>query len=103
MADVCFVGGSLVEIGGHNIYEPVALGKPVLFGPHMENAMEVRDFLKEKELGFEVNNSDDICNTCEQLLSGNTLKNIHERALSITKNNSLNQIDEIMQLSKILS
>ena len=103
LADVCFVGGSLVEIGGHNIYEPVALGKPVLFGPYMENAMEVRDFLKEKELGFEVNNSDDICNTCEQLLSGNTLKNIHERALSITKNNSLNQIDEIMQLSKILS
>ena len=103
LADICFVGGSLVEVGGHNIYEPVALGKPVLFGPHMENALEVRDFLKDKGVGFEVNSRDDICDIFERLLSGNTLKNIRERALSITKNNSLNQIDEIMQLSKILS
>lgn len=36
-ADIVFVGGSLVPIGGHNILEPAALGKPVLFGPHMEN------------------------------------------------------------------
>lgn len=103
LADICFVGGSLVEVGGHNIYEPVALGKPVLFGPHMENALEVRDFLKEKGVGFEVNSSDDICDIFEQLLARDTLKNIRERALSITKNNSLNQIDEIIQLQKILS
>ncbi|MFQ5876827.1 MAG: 3-deoxy-D-manno-octulosonic acid transferase [Acidobacteriota bacterium] len=36
-ADVVFVGGSLVPRGGHNILEPAALGKPVLFGPHVEN------------------------------------------------------------------
>lgn len=36
-ADAVFVGGSLVPIGGHNILEPAALGKIVLFGPHMEN------------------------------------------------------------------
>jgi len=37
MATVVFVGGSLVSRGGHNILEPAACGKPVLFGPHMEN------------------------------------------------------------------
>ncbi len=37
-ADVVFVGGSLVStIGGHNLLEPAALGKPVLIGPHHEN------------------------------------------------------------------
>lgn len=36
-SDVCFMGGSLVEHGGHNILEPAALGKPVVFGPHMFN------------------------------------------------------------------
>lgn len=36
-ADLAFVGGSLVPVGGHNILEPAALGKPVLFGPHMFN------------------------------------------------------------------
>jgi 3-deoxy-D-manno-octulosonic-acid transferase len=37
-ATVAFVGGSLVPRGGHNLLEPAAAGRPVLFGPHTENA-----------------------------------------------------------------
>jgi 3-deoxy-D-manno-octulosonic-acid transferase len=37
VADVVFVGGSLVPRGGHNVLEPARLGKPVLFGPHTAN------------------------------------------------------------------
>jgi len=37
-ADLALVGGSMVPIGGHDPAEPAALGVPVLFGPHMENA-----------------------------------------------------------------
>lgn len=37
LADVVFVGGSFTSRGGQNILEPAACGKPVLFGPHMEN------------------------------------------------------------------
>lgn len=40
-ADVAFVGGSLVPIGGHNVLEPAALGIPVLFGPHVDNFREI--------------------------------------------------------------
>jgi len=36
-ANLIFMGGSLVPIGGHNILEPAWLGKAVLFGPHMQN------------------------------------------------------------------
>jgi len=36
-ADVAFVGGSLVNIGGHNVLEPAAIGVPVMFGPYMAN------------------------------------------------------------------
>lgn len=36
-ADVAFVGGSLVDVGGHNVLEPAAAGVPVLFGPIMFN------------------------------------------------------------------
>lgn len=39
--DVCFVGGTLVPIGGHNLLEPAAVGKPVVVGPHHANAAEV--------------------------------------------------------------
>jgi 3-deoxy-D-manno-octulosonic-acid transferase len=41
LADVAFVGGSLVPKGGHNILEPLVLGVPVLFGEHTENIGEL--------------------------------------------------------------
>jgi 3-deoxy-D-manno-octulosonic-acid transferase len=40
-ADVAFVGGSLVPIGGHNVLEPAALSTPVLVGPHTFNFEEI--------------------------------------------------------------
>jgi 3-deoxy-D-manno-octulosonic-acid transferase len=41
LATVVFVGGSLVPTGGHNILEPAVFGKPIVFGPHMENFAEI--------------------------------------------------------------
>src|SRR5262245_12171355 len=40
-ADVAFVGGSLIPIGGHNLLEPAALGLPILTGPHNFNSEDV--------------------------------------------------------------
>jgi 3-deoxy-D-manno-octulosonic-acid transferase len=44
-ADVAFVGGSLVPVGGHNLLEPAALGVPILTGPHNFNGAEVARLL----------------------------------------------------------
>jgi len=44
-ATVAFVGGSLVPRGGHNLLEPAAAGRLVLFGPHTENAKNAADLL----------------------------------------------------------
>lgn len=44
-ADVAFVGGSLVPIGGHNLLEPAALALPVLSGPHNFNAEDIAELL----------------------------------------------------------
>lgn len=46
-ADVAFVGGSLVPVGGHNLLEPAALGLPVLTGPHNSNGEDVARLLLE--------------------------------------------------------
>ncbi len=43
LATVVFVGGSLADHGGHNILEPAAFGKPVVFGPHMQNFKEIAE------------------------------------------------------------
>jgi 3-deoxy-D-manno-octulosonic-acid transferase len=49
LADIVFVGGSLIKKGGHNILEPASLGKPIIFGPHMSNFRDIADlFLKDK-------------------------------------------------------
>lgn len=40
-ADVAFVGGSLVRVGGHNVLEPAALSTPVLVGPYTFNFQEI--------------------------------------------------------------
>lgn len=44
LADVVFIGGSLIPHGGQNMMEPAAQGRPVIYGPHVQN------FLKETEL-----------------------------------------------------
>ena len=49
LADLVFVGGSLVPWGGHNLLEPALFKKPVLFGPHMNNFREMaRRFIQGK-------------------------------------------------------
>lgn len=53
-ADVVFVGGSLVPIGGHNVLEAALLKKPVLFGPYMHNFREITRLLTEAGGGMMV-------------------------------------------------
>jgi 3-deoxy-D-manno-octulosonic-acid transferase len=43
VATVVFIGGSLVPAGGHNILEPALYGKPIVFGPHMQNFDEIAE------------------------------------------------------------
>jgi len=46
-ADVAFVGGSLAEIGGHNLLEPATVGVPAVTGPHLHNFTEIARSLRE--------------------------------------------------------
>ncbi|KAA2284367.1 lipid IV(A) 3-deoxy-D-manno-octulosonic acid transferase [Arenimonas fontis] len=48
-ADVAFVGGSLCDVGGHNVLEPAALGLPSVVGPHTFNFAEATRRLKAAE------------------------------------------------------
>jgi 3-deoxy-D-manno-octulosonic-acid transferase len=66
LADLAFVGGSLVPIGGHDPLEPAALGKPVIFGPHMENAREAADLLLNSGGAVEISSTDQLFETLER-------------------------------------
>jgi 3-deoxy-D-manno-octulosonic-acid transferase len=51
---VVFVGGSLVATGGHNVLEPAVFGKPIVFGPHMENFLEIADAFVTNGAGLQL-------------------------------------------------
>lgn len=57
LADITFVGGSLVPNGGHNLLEPAALNKPVLSGPHLFNFHEIAEKLRKAGALQEVSDS----------------------------------------------
>ncbi|MDD5167073.1 MAG: 3-deoxy-D-manno-octulosonic acid transferase [Candidatus Omnitrophica bacterium] len=69
VADIVFVGGSLVKKGGHNILEPAALGKPILFGPYMFNFRDIAGLFLNKEAAVSVRNQEELKGQIEFLLS----------------------------------
>jgi 3-deoxy-D-manno-octulosonic-acid transferase len=68
-AAVCFVGGSLVPVGGHNILEPVFAGCPVLYGPHLENVRASVELLEECGAGQRVADEKEMALAVEEALS----------------------------------
>lgn len=57
-ADVAFVAGSLMPIGGHNVLEPASLGLPVIVGPHMKNFLSITNLMLESGGLTQVEDSD---------------------------------------------
>jgi 3-deoxy-D-manno-octulosonic-acid transferase len=55
VATLAFVAGSYKEeVGGHNIFEPIPLGVPALFGPHMRSQLELKELVLAAGAGLEV-------------------------------------------------
>jgi 3-deoxy-D-manno-octulosonic-acid transferase len=67
--DIAFVGGSLVDAGGHNLLEPARCRRPVLFGPHMANFAAFAQAMKVKGGGIEVRSADDLVREVADLLT----------------------------------
>ncbi|MPZ75731.1 MAG: glycosyltransferase [Deltaproteobacteria bacterium] len=67
--DLAFVGGSLVDAGGHNLLEPARFRKPVLFGPYTSNVKSLAKALKQNGGGFEVRDAGDLVREITTLLS----------------------------------
>ncbi|SDT91155.1 lipid IV(A) 3-deoxy-D-manno-octulosonic acid transferase [Geopseudomonas guangdongensis] len=68
LADVAFVGGSLVPNGGHNLLEPAALGLPVLSGPHLFNFLEIAAQLRAAGALVEVGDGASLAHCLQTLL-----------------------------------
>ena len=69
IADIVFVGGSLVKIGGHNILEPASFSKPVLFGPYMFNFRDIADLFISHKAAILVRNPEELKANIKYLLT----------------------------------
>jgi 3-deoxy-D-manno-octulosonic-acid transferase len=68
VATVVFIGKSLTTHGGQNPVEPILAGKPVVFGPHMENFASLAASLLEANGAIEVADADALTARIAELL-----------------------------------
>jgi 3-deoxy-D-manno-octulosonic-acid transferase len=69
VATAVFVGGSLVDAGGHNILEPAVFGKPIVFGPHMHNFTDIARTFVDNRGAIQLRSAAELESTLVELLS----------------------------------
>ncbi|MCK4860177.1 MAG: 3-deoxy-D-manno-octulosonic acid transferase [Candidatus Omnitrophica bacterium] len=88
IADIVFVGGSLIKKGGHNVLEPAFFGKPILFGRYMFNFKEIASLFLQGEGAMSVNDPDELKKAICDLLDDNKKRNeLGRRAKQILEQN----------------
>ncbi len=99
-SDIAFVGGSLINHGGHNLLEPASLGKPSLSGPHTFNFEAITRLLAEQEATLIVGNEIELSKQLialyktpafYQKMSDNALKVIAENQGALDKQHAISQ------------
>jgi 3-deoxy-D-manno-octulosonic-acid transferase len=73
LADAVFVGGSMVQAGGHNILEPACFSRPPVFGKSMENFQEMADQFLDAHAGVQVSNGQQLGKVWAQLIEDNAM------------------------------
>jgi 3-deoxy-D-manno-octulosonic-acid transferase len=76
VADVVFMGGSLVSTGGHNLLEPAYWAKAIVFGPHMENFRDAADLFLGQRAAIQVRDSSELACEILKLLDDRELRRV---------------------------
>ncbi|MGV6811459.1 MAG: 3-deoxy-D-manno-octulosonic acid transferase [Brevirhabdus sp.] len=67
LAPISFMGGSLAKIGGHNPFEPAALGSAILHGPHVTNFMDIYERMTHAGAARLVSSTDELATELRRL------------------------------------
>ncbi len=97
-ANVAFVGGSLVPIGGHNLLEPAALGKPVVTGPHLFHTQDIASMFETLGASVVVNDAGQLGDAVADLFADQARANyIGGRGRDIVQRNK-GALDRLLRL-----
>ncbi|MDX1442554.1 MAG: lipid IV(A) 3-deoxy-D-manno-octulosonic acid transferase [Gammaproteobacteria bacterium] len=96
-SDACFVGGSLVPVGGHNLLEPASMGIPVVTGPNHQNAPDILQAMQASGAVQVVEDAPTLAAAWNRLLGDPVLRDESgERARSIVERNR-GTLDAVMK------
>ncbi|WP_314347440.1 tRNA (guanosine(46)-N7)-methyltransferase TrmB [Fusobacterium massiliense] len=87
ISDIAFVGGTLVNIGGHNLLEPLFYRKKPIFGKYTQNVTDISEEILKRNIGFQVQNESEFL----------------EAINSLEKNNNNDEINNFFEENKFIS
>ncbi len=88
IADIAFVGGSLVDVGGHNMLEPAAVGTPIIVGPYLHNFVYISEQMLLAGAMVKINDSNSLAKTITRLLdSKERREKMRENGLRVIEKN----------------
>lgn len=102
--DVAFIGGSLIPRGGQNMVEAAAMGKAVMFGPHVSNFRKDVQLLLEADAACQVQDRADLRVRLAVLLADDSLRQgLGERAVALIQHNQGSTERTLEQLDPLLA
>jgi 3-deoxy-D-manno-octulosonic-acid transferase len=87
LADLVFIGGSLVPTGGHNLLEPAYWSKVITFGPHMENFRDIARLFLEAGAAIQIRNPEELAHTAWLLENSEARRRLGASARQVLEQN----------------
>lgn len=67
ICDVSFVGGTLTNVGGHNLLEPLFYRKPLIFGTYLQNVLDISKEILRRKIGYQVKDTVEFVNIIKNI------------------------------------
>ena len=96
-ADVAFVGGSLMPIGGHNIIETASAHTAIIVGPHMFNFTAIADEFKKEQACEVVNDSSELAKKVLELLENPSRREVLTKAADLIVQKNSGALEKLLQ------
>ena len=98
VCNTAFVGGTLVNIGGHSLLEPLFYRKTPIFGKYLQNVKDIADEILKRGIGFKVDSSEDIAVSIGEIDNGYVRTDEIENFFKANQNTAQKITDEINKL-----
>ncbi|MBZ4682689.1 MAG: 3-deoxy-D-manno-octulosonic-acid transferase [Fusobacteriaceae bacterium] len=97
LSDISFVGGTLVNIGGHSLLEPLGYNKTPIFGKYLQNVKYISEKILDYDIGYKVESEKEFLESINNIENQNE-KDVREKIEKFFKEN-VNAVNEIFNLT----